>query len=104
MQTHDTEVMKEATKRFAAQCFEAKGSIEKAMEPFGFPFNPHPEAYDFDASIEVHPVRKLYKGHKHHWYQGDPRMPDDTNTFLLIYGIRVDGSSKFLYEMKVRTK
>ena len=90
MQAHDTDVMREAAKRFDVQCFEAKGSIEKAMAPFGFEYNPDPKEYAFDASIEVHPERRDSGG--------------ESTTYLVIYGVQVDMKLRLLYSMKVRTK
>ena len=88
MQQADTSLLHEVTKRFATQCREAKGSVRKSMEPFGFAWTPDEDAYGFLASIEVHPVRVIGRGPAH--------------TELKVYGIKVDYSHHLLHTIRVK--
>ncbi len=88
MQQADTSLLHEVSKRFADQCREAKGSVRKCMEPFGFAWNPSKECYAFEASIEVQPVRVIGRGEAH--------------TELQVYGIKVDYSRHHLHTIRVR--
>lgn len=101
MQQADIDLLDEVGKRFKLQCLAAKGDIEKAMEPFGFPWAPLEEdnPYGFLASIEVHPVRMTHEDAEHHYFQGED-TPPETQTFLVVFGLLPDCTTKFLYKVK----